>query len=174
MTSLAWGKKVSQTFRDRVFWIAEDLELDASDLMACMAFESGGTFRADIRNAAGSGAVGLIQFMPQTALMLGTTSEQLAAMSAEDQLNYVWKYLSPQKGRLNNLGDIYLSILWPAGIGKSDDWVLFAAGGARPKLYLQNKGLDTDHDGAVTRGETIAKVKAKLAEGMKPANLWTD
>ena len=35
--------------------------------MAVMSFETGGTFDPGIRNAAGSGATGLIQFMPSTA-----------------------------------------------------------------------------------------------------------
>lgn len=41
--------------------------------MAAMAFESGETFSPSIKNAAGSGAVGLIQFMPSTAKALGTS-----------------------------------------------------------------------------------------------------
>jgi soluble lytic murein transglycosylase-like protein len=35
--------------------------------MACMAWESGRSFRPDVKNMAGSGATGLIQFMPTTA-----------------------------------------------------------------------------------------------------------
>ena len=172
MVSLAWGKDVSETFRNRVFWIAEDLELDASQLMACMAFESGETFRANIYNAAGSGAIGLIQFMPQTALSLGTTTEKLAEMSAENQLNYVWKYFAPQKGRLRNLGDIYMAILWPAGIGKADDWALFHENGPKPVIYLQNKGLDINADGVVTRAEAARKVSDKLNKGIADAHRW--
>lgn len=168
--TLAWGARVSETFRERVKWIGADLGLDPSDLMACMAFESGETFSASVRNAAGSGAVGLIQFMPQTALMLGTTTEKLRAMTAEDQLNYVHKYFAPSKGRLHNLGDIYMAILWPAGIGKSDDWNLFTKGGPRPVLYLQNKGLDFDHDGDVSRGEALKAIRAKLTKGLLPGN----
>ena len=108
--------------------------------------------------------------MPQTAAMLGTSIEALARMSAEDQLDYVARYFAPMRGRLRNLGDLYCGILWPAGIGKPDDAVLFAKGGARPALYLQNRGLDIDHNGAVTRGEVVAKVKAQLAAGLLPSN----
>jgi hypothetical protein len=42
---------------------------------------------------------------------------------------------------------------------------LFKAGGDRPKLYLQNEGLDLDHDGDIPRSEMTAKVRAFLAEG---------
>ena len=170
MTPLAWGRRVAPAFRDRVSAIADGLGCAANDMMACIAWESGRTFSPSVRNGAGSGAVGLIQFMPQTAALLHTTTEKLAAMSAVDQLAYVDLYFRPWRGRLHNLGDLYCAILWPSGVGQPDDHVLFAAGGARPKLYLQNKGLDLDHNGAVTRGEVTAKVSALLAEGLLPAN----
>ena len=47
-------------------------------LMSCMAFESMETFRADIPNKAGSKAIGLIQFMPKTAIGLGTTTKDIS------------------------------------------------------------------------------------------------
>ena len=75
---LAWGTRVSPEFVESVRAICSYLAIDPSWLMACMAFETAETFRADIRNAAGSGAVGLIQFMPTTAAALGTTTEFLA------------------------------------------------------------------------------------------------
>lgn len=164
--SIAWGKRVSRTFVDRVLWIGDDLLIDPSYLMACMAFETGATFSASIWNAAGSGAVGLIQFMPQTASALGTSSEKLSKMTAENQLNYVWKYFEKRRGKLNNLGDVYMTILWPAAIGKSDDWNLFVQGGPRPRYYLQNKGLDFDHDGDVSRAEACRAVSRMFDKGM--------
>lgn len=164
---IAWGAKVSQTFRDRVWWIAETLELNPDDLMACMAWESGETFSASVRNAAGSGATGLIQFMPSTAVGLGTSTAKLARMSAEDQLNYVYKYFRPYAGRLNNLGDIYMAILWPSGVGKSDDYVLWNKE-TKPTTYRQNAGLDANNNGVITRGECLVKIKEKLAKGLKP------
>ena len=47
--------------------MAGRLGISEADLMAVMSFETGGTFNPNIRNAAGSGATGLIQFMPSTA-----------------------------------------------------------------------------------------------------------
>lgn len=164
---LAWGAKVSAVFRDRVRWMAEDLQLEANDLMACMAWESGRSFRADVKNMAGSGATGLIQFMPATARSLGTTVEALAAMTAEDQLNFVWKYFKPHKGRLTSLADIYMAILWPAAVGKADDFALFTGGVA----YRQNAGLDTNRDGKVTKAEAARKVLGLLEEGLRPGNI---
>lgn len=187
---LAWGARVSPTFRDRVFWLADDLGMDPDDLMTCMAWESGRSFRPDIQNMAGSGATGLIQFMPSTAIAYFHTPAEvramsadqkraagiaacrrLAAMTAEDQLNYVWRYFEPYDGRLKTLGDIYMAILWPAGVGKPDSYVLWEKG-ARPTTYRQNAGLDVDRDGRITRAETVAKVAALKTEGLRPGNVW--
>ena len=170
---LAWGGHVSDRFRNRVVDLCGTLAIDASDLMACMAFESGETFRPDVRNAAGSGAVGLIQFMPSTAIALGTTVDRLAAMSAEQQLDYVERYFAPRAGRLKNLGDVYMAILWPAAIGKSDTATLFDRNDAQhPLRYRLNAGLDVDRNGVVTRSEACAKVRAKLAKGQRPEHAW--
>ena len=172
---LSWGKKVSRTFRDRVHWIAEALalppETGASDLMDCMAWESAETFSPAIKNLAGSGATGLIQFMPKTAISLGTTTTALARMTAEDQLNFVYKYFRPFKGRLKNLGDVYMAILWPDGVGKPDSYVLWEKG-QRPTTYRQNAGLDVNRDERITRAECLVKIREKAARGRLPAHYW--
>lgn len=170
---LAWGAKVSAAFRLRVIQIAGALGMDPSDLMACMAFETDETFRADIRNAAGSGAVGLIQFMPATAAALGTTTTTLAKMTAEEQLTIVLRYFKPWDGRLKNLGDVYGAILWPGMIGRSDAYVVFdKADPTRPKLYIQNAGLDFNRDGKITRAEICSKIVAKRSKGLMAGNVW--
>lgn len=171
-TALAWGAKVSAEFRKRVLAICADLKVNPDYLMACMAFESGRSFSPSVPNAAGSGAVGLIQFMPTTAPGLGTTTEALAAMTAEDQLLYVHKYFTPFRGRLSTLADVYMAILWPAAVGKPDDYGLFVKDGPKPRQYIQNKGLDVNGDGAVTKAEAAGKVTALLDEGRKAGNLW--
>lgn len=169
---LAWGKKVSAEFRSRVFDICGELGIAPDHLMACMAVESGESFSPSKESDAGSHAIGLIQFMPGTAAALGTTTDQLAAMSAEDQLLYVRKYLLPQKGRLHNLGDVYMAILWPAAVGKPDDHPLFVQGQAPVQRYLHNRGLDFNRDGAATRAEASAKVSKALDKGLRAENLF--
>ena len=167
---MAWGARVSQEFRDRVHWIGKDLfpyQGCDNDLMSCMAWESGRTFSPSVTNMAGSGATGLIQFMPKTAIALKTTTAALAKMTAEDQLNYVYKYFRPFKGRIHSLSDMYMAILWPSAVGKPDDYVLFSSGVA----YRQNAGLDTNKDNRVTKAETAAKLYAMRAEGMRPENM---
>lgn len=167
---IAWGARVSPVFRERIIWVADSLGCNPNHLMACMAWESGETFRANVKNAAGSGATGLIQFMPSTARALGTTTAALAAMTPEDQIRYVYEYFKPYAGRLNNLGDIYMAILWPKGVGKSDDYVLFDKG-KTPTTFRQNAGLDVNRNGQVTRAECLVKVSEKLVKGLRPENL---
>lgn len=169
---LAWGQKVSKTFRDRVWWIADTLTaaqgaiFDANNLMACMAWESGETFSASVKNMAGSGATGLIQFMPATAKGLGTTTSRLAQMTAEDQLNFVYKYFVQTikaRGPVVSLEDVYMAILLPSAVGKPNSHPLFTGSVA----YRQNSGLDIDKDGKVTKFEAAAKVREKLEKGLK-------
>lgn len=163
-TALAWGAKVSEVFRDRVRWIADEIGLDANWLMACMAFESGESFSAGVKNAAGSGATGLIQFMPKTAIGLGTTTADLGKLTAEDQLKWVYRYFEPWAGRLTTLEDVYMAILLPSAVGKPASHVLFSGGVS----YRQNAGLDADRDGKVTKYEAAKKVRDKLEKGLQP------
>lgn len=169
---LAWGARVTQQFRDKVRIVARNLQTDPSRLMSVMAFETGRTFSAHIKNAAGSGAVGLIQFMPQTAGSLGTTTDKLAVMSAVQQLDYVEKYLKPFKGRLSTVADLYMAVLWPAAVGKPLDWELFNSRDPKyPKRYIQNAGLDFNKDGSITKFEAAKRVLDIHEEGLKPGNI---
>lgn len=169
---IAFGKKVSLQFKARVIEIATNIQTDPNYLMAAMAFESQETFKPDIPNAKGSGAVGLIQFMPDTAKALGTTSADLKKMTAVKQLDYVEKYFLPYKGRLSTLSDVYMVILWPAAVGKPNNYVLFKKDDKKhPKFYEQNAGLDLNKDGKVTKSEAASSVQKKLEKGLKPENL---
>lgn len=172
MTRLAWGSKVSPEFRAAVLRICKAFEWSeehASWLMACMHFESGGTFSPSIKNVAGSGATGLIQFMPKTAIGLGTTVDKLAAMTAIEQLAWVQKYFQPYAKRINSLADMYMAILLPSAIWKADDAPLFSDGVA----YRQNSALDADRNGVVTKEEATARVGASLRNGLKEPNVFT-
>jgi hypothetical protein len=158
---VAWGGKVPGDFKARVLGLCTNLGLNADYLMSCMAFESGESFSASIKNKA-SGATGLIQFMPSIATRLGTSTDELAAMTAVEQLDYVERYFQPYKNKLQSLEDHYMAILWPAAIGHPDTFVLFSA----PSIaYQQNAGLDADHDGKVTKFEAAARVRAKYEKG---------
>lgn len=169
---LAWGNKVSDDFRARVFTLVRDfqwLDHQASDLMACMAFETGETFSPSIKNAAGSGATGLIQFMPSTARGMGFDIDEIAAMSAETQLLVVKRYFLPYYFRIKTLSDMYMAILMPKYIGRSEDSVLFTKGTV---AYRQNQGLDLNHSGKITKREAASLVQKKLDKGLLPGNCF--
>lgn len=170
MNKLAWGAKVPREFVAEVIAICIRFnwtDVQQSHIMACMAFESGHTFSPSVRNMAGSGATGLIQFMPATAIGLGTTTETLAKMTAVEQLKYVEKYFQPYAKRIKSLSDMYMAILLPKYIGAHDDVHLFNEG---TTAYRQNAGLDANNDGHVTKGEASGKVNATLILGFNPGN----
>jgi peptidoglycan hydrolase-like protein with peptidoglycan-binding domain len=127
-------------------------------LASAISFESG--FSTSIANAAGSGAVGLIQFMPSTAAGLGTSTAALKQMSFTQQLEYVKKYFAPYQGKLTSLEDTYLAIFYPAFIGKANDAVLGSTGSA---IYNQNAGFDKTHKGYVTKEDITSTIRGVLA-----------
>lgn len=157
---IAWGARVSAAFKAKLIQIAKNIGIDPNYLISAMAFETGETFSASIRNR--NGATGLIQFTSDTAIELGTNTDTLAAMSAEDQMDYVEKYFNPYSNMLETIEDVYMAILWPAAIGKPNSWVLFSS--PSPE-YNRNSGLDTDKDGHVTKAEASAMVLSKLRKG---------
>ena len=162
---IAWGKRVAGPFKSKVLEICQRLEMDPNHLMAAMAFESAGTFSPAIKNAAGSGATGLIQFMPRTAKGLGKTTGELAKMSAVEQLDYVEKYFKPYKGKCKSVSDVYMAILWPAAIGKPESFVLFDEE-TKPQTYKMNKGLDSNSDGNITKLEAAVFILNRLKKGL--------
>jgi len=157
--------ELSGSFHERVEQIAGELAVPAKWLMAIMSFETGGSFSSSQKNGAGSGATGLIQFMPNTAKELGTTTAALSRMTPENQLEYVREYFHMQKkytglSQIGSLEDMYMMVLYPAAAGKGPDHVLFSAGS---REYTQNRGLDISKNGNVTVREAGAKVREHLA-----------
>ncbi|MBP5100260.1 hypothetical protein, partial [Pseudomonas protegens] len=145
---LIWGARVSEAFRAKVIGISSGLSFDPNWLMAVMGFETGFTFSPSVRNP-GSSATGLIQFMQTTAIGLGTTTAKLARMTAVEQLDYVQKYYDAiPASRVRNLGDAYLAVLFPPGIGRPDSYVMWQRdAGPYQREYAANSGLDRDKKG---------------------------
>lgn len=164
--SLVWGARVDQAFRKKVKSISQSLNIDPNWLMSVMAFETGKSFSPSVQNTGGSSAVGLIQFISSTAVSLGTTTTALVGMTAVDQLDYVEKYYKQYASRIKNIGDAYMAVLWPAAIGISDTSVLWAKTGTYATQYAANAGLDTNHDGTITRGEAVSRVNDMYKQGM--------
>lgn len=132
-------------FVQRVGEIAERLGVKPEWLLAVMKNESEmapGAVNPD------SGATGLIQFMPDTAEGLGTTTAELGQMSALEQLEYVEKFYAPNAGKYSSGEDLYLGTFYPAATGKSDDYNI---GGAL--VAEQNPIFDLNGNGQITAGE---------------------
>jgi len=140
---------------------AKSLNCSYIDLLCCMAFETGRTFNPALRNSIG--ATGLIQFIKPTAIALGTTTDTLAAMTRVEQMEYVKTYFKKgpvAKVASPQLEDLYMQILWPVAVGKPLDYVLFKE---PTKAYEQNKGLDKEKKGYVTKSDAASKVRDQLA-----------
>lgn len=161
---LAWGRRLTPEQRKFVVAMARALGASPSDMTSVIAFES--NWNPAAVNAI-SGATGLIQFMPRTAIGLGTTVEDLRGMTIDDQLRYCHAYWKPYAGRIGTLSDCYMAVLYPAAIGLPDEAVIFLPGS---REYLNNRGLDINHDGAVTKAEATSFVAKRLAEGLLDAN----
>jgi hypothetical protein len=167
MADLIFIEKVTsnrEAFATKVKAIARRYSFNPNWLMALMNSETGGTFRPDTYNLAGSGAVGLIQFMPSTAQWLGTSTAALAKMSNVEQLDWVEKYIVKWLDRFSmstvqDYNDLYLMIFYPAAIGKPDGWAFPSS------IYSQNKGMDMNKDGVITIADFNAFIRKLI-----PAN----
>ncbi len=137
-----------QKFEEKVRDISDMLDVPAEWLMAVMYAES--KFDASVFNHKGSGAVGLIQFMPSTAMDMNVSAERLSRMTPLQQLEYVYLYLQKVRekyGDYTSLTDLYLGILFPKARNQDECFTLYA----RPSTaYRQNAGLDENKDGRVT------------------------
>jgi hypothetical protein len=122
---LSRGDARSAEFMQKLKQISAELRVQPIDLYKVMHFETKGTLNPAITNKLG--AVGLIQFMPRTAEYLGTTTSELASLSAVQQLDWVLKYYKAQ--RLppgSKASDIYLATLFPVALSKKlpDDHIM--------------------------------------------------
>jgi hypothetical protein len=143
-------------FKKKLEKVATALGVRSSDLIAIMKQESGVNPQA--RNP--SGATGLIQFMPDTARRLGTTTDDLYKMDGVQQLDYVYKYFKMTGVGNGTLGDLYMAVFMPKYIGYDDNHVLGQRGapGFSGAVYRQNSGLDRNKDNKIT----IADVKQSV------------
>lgn len=171
---LIWGKarNVSPAFRARVFAMAVQLGMPEQEganwLMAVMAYETVESFSPSIKNPKSS-ATGLIQFMRDTAIGLGTSTAALSRLSPEAQLEWVYKYFRPYRGRMSKLEDVYLAVFTPAAMGKPVGHVLYRRGQSQ---YRANIGFDTNRDGTITVGEISREVRAKFVKGQGARYIW--
>jgi hypothetical protein len=141
------------------FWIelqaiAKRLKTEPAWLLNVMASES--LLNPAARNGLpGQTATGLLQFIEDTARGLGTTTEAIRRMSPVEQLGLVDKYLTPFRGRLNSLADVY-SAVFRGFIADGGDAIVVAPlnnSNKERRIYSLNKWLDFNGDGKITKGE---------------------
>ena len=154
-------KNNRKEFVAKVKDIANFLQVEPNWLMAIMYNES--TLDPSIVNSIG--ATGLIQFLPSTAISLGTTVEELRNMSNIVQLEFVKKYFAPYRGKINSWMDLYLATFYPRALGENSNFVI---GGevsqSRAELIAkQNKFFDLNNDGVIT----VADFKLSLQKRFK-------
>lgn len=131
------------------------------DLLCVMYAESG--CRADRPNALNSGAVGLIQWMPDTLRAIGWTQPATAflKLNALDQLPYVRRYFLPHTSYLDTLAGVYLAVWMPGDIQYRNlpDFALSQKDGRRGWAYTMNVSLDANGDERITVGELEEAVR---------------
>lgn len=164
-----WNKKksgLSQEFYNKVVQVSKRLNCNPNDLMGLMYSESS----LDPSKENKIGAVGLIQFLPKTVkgTLKTVTSEELKAMSAEEQMVYVEKYLVEAKrtaGYSDNEkigpGTLYALTYLP-GYAKNDI-LSDRNNNETKKYYAGNEGLDLDSDGKITKAELAKRIQDKSA-----------
>jgi hypothetical protein len=138
------------------FWIelqavAERLQTQPAWLLNVMASES--LFNPAARNPLpGQTASGLLQFIESTARRMGTTTEAIRRMNPVEQLRLVERYLTPFRGRLNSLADVYLAVFRGVVI-EGNETVVVVDSGKERRIYALNKSLDLNGDGRIVKGE---------------------
>ena len=149
----------SSEIAEDIVSLGNDLGVDPMFVADLIYFES--KFDPAAKNLAGSGATGLIQFMPSRAKELGTTIEELAKMTAKEQMKYVKKYFSADNlgaGNLKKLRDnptrqnFNMAVFYPKGIGQDPSTEL-------PREYqAQNQGIKTLGDYTTKQMEQLSEV----------------
>lgn len=160
-------------FREQLVAGALSKGLNPDFIAAVVSFESG--FNPAVKNQAGSGAVGLIQWISDqsfaaTAKKAGmqVTRTELPKLTAEQQLPLVLAWFSDKSLKASSTPvDYYLAVWSPAYIGRSRDYVVAEEGS---KVYEQNAGFDREGKGYFTVGDIGKTIEAVVgaARGRPP------
>ena len=106
------------------------------------------------------GAVGLNQMLPSTLAGLNSSASAYHDGSVNYQIQIMKDFYKPIKGKIKRAGDLYLFNFLPAAVieNVSAGFVLGASGDtskyhgmSKDLIYNQNKSLDYNHDGQITR-----------------------
>ncbi|EOD0154323.1 hypothetical protein ACI8OI_004360 [Salmonella enterica] len=177
---IIWMKKFTEkfgvikadAFRSKLLEVSRELSIDPNYIMACIALETGKTFRTDIKNP-GSSATGLIQFMDDTAKDLGTTTRQLRAMNHVEQMEYVKRYFKMQADNVGvsteqwTLEDVYYSIFRPKTILLGPNDVVYQRSDG--DYYSKNQYHDRNSDWKITKNEIAENIRINYNLGIPEA-----
>jgi hypothetical protein len=133
------------SFMKEVEAIAEDLGISPAQMLIKFYIES--KINPNAKNPVSS-ASGIYQAMQMT-LPKGMTTEQFRKLSATEQLKYYRGYISNYAKyiRPGHVEDLYVANICPRALIKNQE-VLYSS---PSKEYKQNKVLDVNKDGKITR-----------------------
>lgn len=184
-------------FKEKLAQICNALGCKPSHLLMVMGSES--DFLPWARNRNGD-ASGLIQFMPDTARsMFNLSTEQIRAMPAVQQLDLVYRFYLPHKGKLSTPGALYAVTYLPGRFSTPMTPNMVDLSRAKPfptnspvlsaefditkrknkrgervipntDYYTSNRPLDQDRDGYVT----VADLDKRLEKIARRYNITDD
>jgi len=149
-----------EAFIEKVKQVARYLWVSADHLMFLMWFETAHTLDSHIQNSIG--ATGLIQFMPNTARYLGTTTDALKKMSNVEQMDWVQKDLARFRYQFQDFVDLYCAIFWPAAVGKPDTYRITS-----DIVAKQNPLFDINKDKDIEKSEIRAALTRQIPDKYK-------
>lgn len=165
---------LGRDFYKKLDKISAEVGMNPRDLLLVMYSESGLQSSIVNKDKINGGAVGLIQFMPDTLKGLGVPKSEIKDFGnkpAEDQLDYVKKYI---KGQMSFVGrpfksasEYYHANFFPKTLKR---WIgsdpienantivvsRNSKDGVERAAYNANKSLDSNNDGIITVGDMTA------------------
>ncbi|MCZ8168772.1 hypothetical protein [Flavobacterium sp.] len=181
-------KLLTSDRQTKIVEVSNQLKINPDWLSAVIYFETGRTFNPKAKNQIGS--VGLIQFTRDKAGVEYKTIggvkyplSEIYKMSFNEQMDLVYQYLKPFKGKMNSFLDVYLAVFFPNAMNQSDDYVFQTKGLSASLIAKQNPAFDTNKDGQIKRKEVtdffrkLYKENFPLIEKKKTLNImkafWT-
>lgn len=132
-------RDTSEALAELASWLPDDALRAAS-----WAAELESRWNPHIENPIG--AVGIFQFLPSTAKLLGTDASTIRGQGRADQARWLAKLWARRAPRAR---DLYLRLFYPAAEIRPDGHVIAEV---NSKIWQQNPGLRSRHDGPITAG----------------------
>lgn len=148
---------------NKIVEVGNNLEppVDSAWIANVINFETAYTFDASTTNAIG--ATGLIQFLDSTAKDLGTTTKDLGAMPAVDQMDFVQEYFQrkiEENGPIENANDAFMAVFYPPAMGAGPDFSIYDHA-ARTRGVQFAEDIKNGNRGITTSGQYTALAFAK-------------